>query len=139
MVSYGVEISFDTQDERIKPGMSVTADIITDSKQDILVLPNSAVKSQGNSKYVQLIENPTETEKQSLTSKSGVVLKEAPKIQTVETGLSNDSYIEITSSLKEGDIVVSSTVSSNSSTSTSAKTSQDQGFQIMNVGGGPVR
>lgn len=49
VVSYGVKIAFDAEDEKVKPGMSVTADIITDIKQDVLVLQNSAIKSQGNS------------------------------------------------------------------------------------------
>ncbi|MDD2697118.1 MAG: efflux RND transporter periplasmic adaptor subunit, partial [Candidatus Pacebacteria bacterium] len=58
VVSYGVKIVFDTQDDRVKSGMSVTADIITDSKQDVLLVPNSAVKSQGSSSYVELVEVP---------------------------------------------------------------------------------
>jgi HlyD family secretion protein len=142
VVSYGVKIGLDTQDDRVKSGMSITADIITDSKQDVLILPNSAVKSQGNSYYVELIETPSETEKQSLTNTSGVVLKETPKIQTVEIGLSDDSYTEIISGLNEGDIVVASTVSSSSSETTTSTRQGNQGFQIMqglNGGGGPSR
>ena len=123
VVSYGAKIYLDTQNEAVKPGMSVTADIITDAKQDVLIVPNSAVKSQGNSYYVELTE-----------AIGGV------RQQTVEIGLSNDTSTEIVSGLKEGDIVVTSTVSSNSSTATSTtKSSQNQGFQIMEglEGGGP--
>ncbi|MEK9151915.1 MAG: HlyD family efflux transporter periplasmic adaptor subunit [Patescibacteria group bacterium] len=45
VVTYGVTIAFDTQDLRIKPGMSVSAAIITDVKQDVLMVPNSAIKA----------------------------------------------------------------------------------------------
>lgn len=136
VVSYGVKIAFDNTSDSVKSGMSITADIITDVKQDILVLPNSAVKSQGNSRYVELVENPTETKKQSSGNTSAVVLTKTPKIQTVETGLSNDTSTEIISGLKEGDIVVTSTISSNSSSnpSTTGSSSQNQ-IRIPGVGG----
>jgi HlyD family secretion protein len=39
VVSYTVTILFDTQDERIKPGMSVSATIITEIKQEVIVVP----------------------------------------------------------------------------------------------------
>ena len=45
VVTYGVKIAFDTQDERVKSGMSVSAAIITDVKQNVLLVPNAAVKS----------------------------------------------------------------------------------------------
>ncbi len=139
VVSYGVKIGLDTEEERVKPGMSVTADIITDIKQDVLVLPNSAVKSQGNSKYAELVEASDDIKQNLLASVSGISLSSSPKQQSIETGLSNDSYTEIVSGLEEGDIVVSSTVSSSGSTSTTTRSNQNQGFQIMNVGGGPMR
>jgi HlyD family secretion protein len=114
VVSYGIKIGLDTQDERIKSGMSITADIITDAKQDVLIVPNSAVKSQGNSYYVELTE-----------ATGGV------KQQTVEIGLSNDTSTEIVSGLKEGDTVVTSTVSSSTNQATQTRTTQNEGFQMM--------
>lgn len=134
VVSYGVQITLDTQDERVKPGMSVTADIITDAKQDVLVLPNGSIKSQGNSQYVELIENPSDTLKQQLLSSvSGIVLQQSPKQQAVETGLSNDTYTEIVSGLNEGDIVVSSTITSSQNSTTQTNSRTTQGFQIPGV------
>ncbi len=132
VVSYGVKIAFDTQDDRIKDGMSLTADIITDSKPDVLVLPNSAIKSQGNSYYVELVEAPEEMKQQLLANVSGVILPQAPKMQTVETGLSNDLYTEIISGLKEGDIVVTSTITPN--TTQTNQNQGTQGFQIPGMG-----
>jgi len=132
VVSYGVKIAFDTDDERIKPGMSVTADIITDTKQDVLVLPNSAIKSQGNSSYVELVEASEEMRQQLLTNTAGIILPKAPQRQVVETGLSNDLSTEIISGLKEGDIVVTSTISPNAVQTT--QTQRTQGL-IPGMGG----
>jgi len=143
VVSYGVKIAFvDTQDERIKPGMSVTADIITDAKQDVLIVPNSAIKSQGNSNYVEIVDSAGNITQQLLVSVSGVVLSIPPKSQSVETGLSNDTSTEIVSGLNEGDIIVVSTISSNttssstnSSTNRAGQTQRTQEFQIPGMRG----
>jgi HlyD family secretion protein len=136
VVSYGVKIAFDTQDERIKPGMSVTADIITEAKQDVLVVPNGAVKSQGNSYYVELVEvDNNEFRQQLLANVSGTILPKPPQIQAVEIGLSNDLSTEIISGLKEGDIVVTSTISSNKVQTTQTQTDQSRGTQEFRIPG----
>jgi HlyD family secretion protein len=135
VVSYGVKISFDTQDERVKPGMSVTADIITDVKQDVLVLPNSAIKSQGNSKYVEFVEASDDIKQKLLASISGVSLPSLPKQQSIETGISNDTSTEIVSGLNEGDIVVTSTVSSSTNSNSSTTRSNQTQIRIPGVGG----
>jgi len=64
-------------------------------------------------------------------------LPQPPKMQTVETGLSNDLSTEIVSGLKEGDIVVTSTIGSN--TARANQTQGTQGFQIPGMGGGQMR
>ena len=135
VVSYGVKIALDANDERIKPGMSVTADIIIDAKTDVLVLPNSAVKSQGNSYYVELVEAEEKLSQQLLANISGVILPKSPTSQPVEVGLSNDTSTEIVSGLKEGDIVVSSKISSTQTT----QTQKTQQFQIPGMGGSQMR
>jgi len=130
VVSYGIKITFDTDIEQVKPGMSVTADIITEAKQDVLVLPSSAIKSQGSSYYVELVEADEELSQQLLANISGAVLSDSPKLQTVEVGLSNDFSTEIVSGLKEGDIVVSSAINSTQNQTTQTQT---QGFQMMQM------
>ena len=57
VVTYNVQINFDTQDPRVKSGMSLNAEIITNVAQDVLVVPNAAVKTQGTTKYVQVLVN----------------------------------------------------------------------------------
>lgn len=94
--------------------MSVSAAIITDVKQNVLVVPNSAIKSDTNGQYVQILVNDT------------------PQSQSVETGLSNDTMTEITNGLKEGDQVITQTITSNTSNQTQ---SQTQSFRMPGMGG----
>jgi HlyD family secretion protein len=111
VVTYTVTIIFDTQDERVKPGMSVSAAIITEVKQDVLVVPNSAIKNQNDINYVQMFEPPVKAESgQSVTSVT------APIDQQVDFGSANDDSTEIISGLKEGDQIVTRTISNGSAT-----------------------
>lgn len=130
VVSYGVKIAFGTEEEQIRPGMSATADIITDVKQGILVLPNSAIKSNGDFYYVELVE-ADEQFKQELSAKvSGIILPKTPQTQAVKVGLSNDLSTEIISGIEEGDIVVSSIINQNE-----AQTAETRGFKMPTMGG----
>ena len=115
VVNYNVKIVFDTQDDRVKPGMSVSAAVITDVKQDVLLVPNSAVKSDGNGQYVEFLIN------------------NAPQSQSVEAGLSNDTMTEIKSGIKEGDKIVIQTITVAIQTQT---TQSSTGFRIPGLGGG---
>jgi HlyD family secretion protein len=112
VVTYDVKITFDTQDEKVKPGMSVSVEIITDVKQDVLLVSNSAIKSQNDIQYVEVMGT------------DNVVYS-----QEIETGISNDTYTEIVSGLKEGDIVVASTISS----ATQTQTNQSRGNQEFRI------
>ena len=113
VVNYGVKIIFDTQDERVKPGMSVSAAVITDVKQDVLVVPSSAVKSNGSGDYVEFLIN------------------NAPQSQSVEIGLSNDTMTEIKTGVKEDDKVITQTITANATT----QTTQSTGIRIPGLGG----
>lgn len=135
VVSYGVKIALDTDDERIKPGMSVTADIITEAKSNVLVLPNSAVKYQSGSYYVESVEIPDDKKEESLNSQTGIILPTVAKRQSVEVGISNDSLTEIISGVKEGDIVISSAINSSNQTTQSTQTQGSQQFQLPGMSG----
>lgn len=121
VVTYGVKISFDTQDERVKPGMSVSAAIITDIKQDTLMVPNSAVKQQNGAAYVEIFSDAQES------------LAQAPRQQNVQLGLSNDTMTEIVSGLNESDKVVTQTITLNTSQN---QTQQISGLRIPGITGG---
>ncbi len=106
VVTYNVKISFDTQDERIKPAMSVSAEIITDMKEDVLIVPNSAVKSQNGQSYMEMFSEPLPEAERG----AGVISKITPRRVPVEVGISNDSLTEIISGVKEGDEIVVRTI-----------------------------
>jgi HlyD family secretion protein len=125
VVTYAVQIAFDTQDGRIKSGMSVSASIITDLKQDVLIIPNGAVKSRGDSRYVEIIDTPIE----SVDGTEGVTTATSPREQTIEVGLANDDVTEVTSGLQEGDKIISRTI-------TVSKTTTQQTPSILGAVGG---
>lgn len=134
VVTYTVEIGLDTDDQRIKPGMSVSASIITDVKQDTLLVPNSAVKSSNGSYYVEMFSTPLISASSTTFGLQGTPSKIAPNKITVEVGISNDSDTEIISGVKEGDQVVTKTV--NPSTTTTTTSSQTPSlFGNMRTGG----
>jgi len=107
VVNYSVKIAFDTQDERIKTGMSVSAAIVTDVAQNVLVVPNSAVKSRNGTFYVEVFDSSVAV----ATSGQEFPSLIPPREQTVEIGLANDTVTEIISGLSEGGNVVVRTVS----------------------------
>jgi HlyD family secretion protein len=123
VVSYGVTIIFDMQDERVKSGMTVSATIITEVKQNVLVVASSAIKTSGGISYVEVL---SDVDILSGASSTGVIAKILPTQQTVTVGLSDDIFVEITSGLKEGDLIVAKTTTS-ASKSSSSNNSQTQG------------
>lgn len=118
VVSYNVLITFDTQDERVLSGMSVTAAIITEVKQDVLVVASSAVKSEGDVSYVEVLDHPEATE----PGVQGITSLTPPRQVQVKVGLSNDTETEITSGLKEDDQVVIRTITSTATSSSPTST-----------------
>ncbi|MBU6447959.1 HlyD family efflux transporter periplasmic adaptor subunit, partial [Patescibacteria group bacterium] len=77
VVNFNVKILLDTQNNQVKPGMSVSADIITAVDQDVLMVPSSAVKSGANGgSYVQTLVNGQ------------------PQQVSVQVGISNDTDTE---------------------------------------------
>jgi HlyD family secretion protein len=127
VVSYEVKVAFDSQDDRIKSGMSVSVSIVTEVKADVLAVPNAAVKVQGTQHYVQTIDLPTGIK----AGTDGLYISaQTPNRVTVEIGTANDTLTEITSGLKEGDQVITSTIKSGA---TAAATTQSS--SLLRVGG----
>lgn len=124
VVTYNIKIGFNTQDDRVKPGMSVSAAIITDVKQDVLTVPNSAVKTQGANHYVEMFDQKLTTNSNSTSNSSlntqGIPSALTPRQQPVEIGLSSDTQTEIISGLKEGDQIVARTISATQTTAATA-------------------
>jgi HlyD family secretion protein len=118
VVTYGVKIAFDTSDSRIKPGMSVSANIVTNIDQNVLVVPNAAIQTQGATSYVQVFNPPLANS----TGNTGVVSAVLPQDVMVQVGNSNNTQTEIVSGLTAGEQVVTRTITSSSGTTASAAT-----------------
>ncbi|MDD5098388.1 MAG: efflux RND transporter periplasmic adaptor subunit [Candidatus Pacebacteria bacterium] len=118
VVSYSVDIAFDTDNESIKPGMSITANIIIESASDVLSVPSSAVKTMGGKSSVQLMDSNGKIERKE-----------------VETGITDDATIEIKSGINEGDNIVTQTTSGivkKTTTTTTTKNTGPTGGSEMN-------
>ena len=86
---YGVDVTIDVPNAAMKPGMSGTASVILMSRQNVLAVPNLAIKTQGTRRYLQ-------------------VLRDGQPVDVDATfGISNDTLTEVTGGdLKEGDLVI---------------------------------
>ena len=131
VVSYSVQIAFDSQDDRVKSGMSVSTYIVTQVKADVLTVPNSAVKTQGTQSYVETLSGV------GASSTTGYVTSSAtPNRVTVETGLSDDTLTEIVSGLKEGDLVITQTIKSGTTSATTGSAASGVNLLRMGASGG---
>jgi HlyD family secretion protein len=105
VVTYNVTISLDIDDARVKPGMSVGVTIITKTVQDVIVVPNSAIKSKNGVNYVETLDI-----KSAPSGSLGIASLSLPTQITVEIGLEDDTSTEITSGLNEGDVIIIKTI-----------------------------
>lgn len=138
VVTYGAKIAFDTQDERVKPQMSLSASIITEVKQNVFLVPNSAIKQQDGMPYVELAKEVTAESSKIAANVSGLLPASTLQIQSVQvqTGISNDTMTEVTNGLKEGDLVVTETIDSSSvKNQTEQRRSGPSGGIMMPFGG----
>jgi len=117
VVTYDLNIAFDSEDEkRIKQGMSISAVIITKAKQNVLLVPNSAIKYQDDINYVEILSNDNAVEHKQ-----------------VEIGLSNDIYTEIINGIQAGDKVISSQTKTSSSGVSNNATFGPSGGNSINI------
>ena len=132
VVTYNVQMSFDTQDPRVKPGMSISAAIITNLDQNVLLVPNSAIKTQGGTTYVQMFASPLPA---PVAGQQGSPSSTPPIQKMVTVGISNTTSTEITSGLNAGDEVVVKTITAGSTTKTTAATATPSLFGSGTTGG----
>ncbi|MCY8235211.1 efflux RND transporter periplasmic adaptor subunit [Priestia endophytica] len=111
-----------TDPKNLKVGMSTEASIEVESKQGALYIPVEAVYESGDEKYVLV---PTSSSDSSQSTKK----------VTVETGISNDTSVEITKGLSEGATVQIPKVSSNQTSSQDEKAMMKGGFGDESGGG----
>ncbi|MCX6741532.1 MAG: hypothetical protein NTY61_04000, partial [Candidatus Parcubacteria bacterium] len=89
---------------------------VTDVKQDILIVPNAAIKTQNDTNYVEVIDASSTV----------------PVQQEVVIGMADDSFTEIVSGLSVGEKVVTKTIDSSVKSTTQTATIRNIG----SVGGG---
>ncbi len=97
VTNYPVVIKFDTEAPEVLPNMSATASIILEAKNEVLLVPAGAVRTQADQSTVRVLKNKIE------------------QTVVVETGLASDSQIEIISGLSEGDEVITGTTTGTTS------------------------
>ncbi|MFA5744689.1 MAG: efflux RND transporter periplasmic adaptor subunit [Candidatus Paceibacterota bacterium] len=114
VVSYTVKITFDSQDERIKPGMTVNAAIQVAVRKEVLTVPSSAVKTKNGVSYVQVFTPALSTE----NSTQGVISSTPPEQVKVTVGISDDRNVEILSGLQESQQIVARAISGTATTNT---------------------
>lgn len=120
VVSYEVVIALDEVNPQVKSGMSVSAAVITQIKQNVLLVPSTAVKTANDGSAYVLMEP------------SGEGADAVPREQAVSIGLSDDQNTEIISGINEGDrVAVSSSKQSAAASSSPAQT----GGSMFNIGG----
>ena len=116
VTTYPSTIMLDTQVPDILSNMTANANIITQVKDNVLLVPVSSIQTQDGESFVRVIKNGQ------------------PQQIAVETGLSSSSQFEIVSGLNEGDTVVTGSKSTSSTRSNGQTQSPFSGF-----GGGMFR
>ena len=88
VATYTVSIALDDPSIILQPGMTANVNIVVADRQNVLVIPNRALKRQGRNQTVELLVNgKTES-------------------RTIKAGLSNDQMTEVLEGLAEGDSVL---------------------------------
>jgi HlyD family secretion protein len=123
---FKVIVTLKAPSEKIRPGMSCTGDIITDTRNNVLAIPIQAltireveVDKDGN--YIEPDLNQqkkTDAVAKADTSKAKINKKELEgvfvitkdnraRFRPVKTGITGESEIEVKSNLQEGEVIVS--------------------------------
>ncbi|MEP7166376.1 MAG: efflux RND transporter periplasmic adaptor subunit [Candidatus Woesebacteria bacterium] len=110
VTAYPTVIALDQTNPDILSNMSAQANIITDSKTDVLIVPSTAVKTTNGTSTVQIMKNGK------------------PESVTVEIGLVSDTDTEIKSGLSEGDTIVTAVIQSGAATRSTGTTSVFSSF-----------
>lgn len=116
VVTFDVWISLDVADDALRPQMSAAATIVTSVAHDVLIVPNAAVKTDGDGGYYVEVLDAGASE---------------PRRVTVEIGLTNATETQIVSGLAEGDAVVTQTLDGETESDSSG------GIMMPGMGGGP--
>jgi HlyD family secretion protein len=97
----------------LKPGMNATCDFVVDDKPDVMSVPSGAVQTDDNGTFVQIAAggkvapvDPASGLQVDPNTLIGVKLTRRP----IEIGVQGNDATEVTSGLKEGEVVVVETI-----------------------------
>lgn len=93
VVTYDVDVELNSQDERLRPDMTASVLITTETKKDVVVVPSAAVKVDGAQRYVDVLASDGTTSRVD-----------------IEIGVTSDLKTEVVSGLDAGATVVIGTV-----------------------------
>src|SRR5438445_787035 len=85
---YGHDVTIDLPNSQVKPGMTGPATVIIASRQNVLTVPNLAIRTTNGKRYLQ-------------------ILKDGEAVDTDAVfGISNDTTTDVVSGVAEGDLAV---------------------------------
>jgi multidrug efflux pump subunit AcrA (membrane-fusion protein) len=114
------------------PGMSASAQIVTETSGETLIVPVSAVQYEGDTAFIYLADDGTQPG--TMLADGALDLDKLTKL-TVTTGMSDGSYIAVTAEgLAAGDVVWVPERTSNA-TYSSSSTSETASFTMIGQGG----
>jgi len=85
---YTVKAKIDNANGDLKAGMFVKVSLQADSKDNVLTVPNKAIKTENGVNYIYLVEN-----------------SKIKKV-SVNTGISNDKFTEVSGNVKQSDDII---------------------------------
>ena len=89
VVEFSVTIEIGDADERIKPGMTAAVNIVVDRLEDVLIVPNRAVRVKEGKRVVYVLRN------------------NVPQPVEISLGASSETMSQVlTGDLKEGDLII---------------------------------
>jgi len=97
VVEFPVNIALDKTPTELKGGLTATANLVVEKRQNVLIIPIKALKGSAGNYRVDVLTDP----------QTG-----AYESRSVKTGVQNDRSIEIISGVKEGDKVIIGTPAS---------------------------
>ncbi len=116
VVNFGVRIKLIDIDPNLRPGMSCTSDIETETKSMVLSVPIQSVTArdeemmkpeEGSGDNEEAAPVKKDSEKKEIQEIVFLVEKGKAKSVKVKTGISNDNYIEVKTGLSGGEEVIS--------------------------------
>jgi HlyD family secretion protein len=98
IITYEVRVQMAPTEVPIKPDMTASATVVIEEKENVLLVPNRAIRYEEGVEYVEVLDQSGGTEVRRVA---------------IAKGASNGAVTEVTAGLEEGDLVVTNVVRGN--------------------------